>query len=68
MESRQSRAALFRFPIPDSRIPALIGIPEFLQHVLVVDPAFAHGGLRDSWDTKKFEIFQKEIVPAAAAL
>ena len=28
----------------------------------------AHGGLRNVHDTKQFEIFQKEIVPAAAAL
>ncbi|MEV7629724.1 LLM class F420-dependent oxidoreductase [Actinoplanes sp. NPDC089786] len=28
----------------------------------------AHGGLRNAWDTKQFEIFQKEIVPAAEAL
>jgi alkanesulfonate monooxygenase SsuD/methylene tetrahydromethanopterin reductase-like flavin-dependent oxidoreductase (luciferase family) len=28
----------------------------------------AHGGLRNTWDTKQFEVFQKEIVPAAEAL
>ena len=27
-----------------------------------------HGGLRKAWDTKQFEIFQKEIIPAAEAL
>ena len=27
-----------------------------------------HGGLSNSWDTQQFEIFQKEIVPAAEAL
>ncbi|XVV10635.1 LLM class F420-dependent oxidoreductase [Actinoplanes sp. CA-131856] len=27
-----------------------------------------HGGLRNVWDTKQFEIFAKEIVPAAEAL
>jgi F420-dependent oxidoreductase-like protein len=30
--------------------------------------AVVHGGLRNPWDTKQFEIFQKEIVPAAEAL
>jgi hypothetical protein len=30
--------------------------------------AVAHGGLRNAWDTKQFEIFQKEIVPAAEAM
>jgi F420-dependent oxidoreductase-like protein len=28
----------------------------------------AHGGLRNSWDTAQFDLFQKEIVPAAEAL
>jgi F420-dependent oxidoreductase-like protein len=28
----------------------------------------AHGGVRNAWDTEQFEIFQREIVPAAAAL
>ncbi|MGX6607619.1 LLM class F420-dependent oxidoreductase [Micromonosporaceae bacterium Da 78-11] len=28
----------------------------------------AHGGLRNAWDLKQFEIFQKEIIPAAEAL
>ena len=28
----------------------------------------AHGGLRNAWDTKQFETFQKELVPAAEAL
>src|SRR3954447_16531343 len=27
-----------------------------------------HGGLRHAWDTKKFEIFQKEIIPAVESL
>jgi F420-dependent oxidoreductase-like protein len=30
--------------------------------------AVAHGGLRHAYDTTKFEIFQKEIIPAAEAL
>jgi F420-dependent oxidoreductase-like protein len=28
----------------------------------------AHGGLRNVWDTKQFEIFQQEIIPAVEAL
>jgi F420-dependent oxidoreductase-like protein len=28
----------------------------------------AHGGLRNAWDTKRFEVFAKEIIPAAEAL
>ena len=28
----------------------------------------AHGGLRNAWDTKQFEIFRQEIIPAARAL
>jgi F420-dependent oxidoreductase-like protein len=27
-----------------------------------------HGGVRNAWDTKQFEIFQKEIIPAVEAL
>jgi F420-dependent oxidoreductase-like protein len=27
-----------------------------------------HGGIRDAWDTKRFEIFRDEIIPAAEAL
>jgi F420-dependent oxidoreductase-like protein len=27
-----------------------------------------HGGVRDAWDTKRFELFRDEIVPAAEAL
>jgi F420-dependent oxidoreductase-like protein len=30
--------------------------------------AVAHGGLQRPWETKQFEIFQKEVVPAAEAL
>jgi F420-dependent oxidoreductase-like protein len=30
--------------------------------------AVGHGGLINAWDTKQFEIFQKEIVPAAEAM
>jgi F420-dependent oxidoreductase-like protein len=39
-----------------------------LQRVAGLGFTVAHGGLRNSWDTKQFELFQKEIIPAAEAL
>jgi F420-dependent oxidoreductase-like protein len=39
-----------------------------LQRVAGLGFAVAHGGLRNSWDTKQFALFQKEIIPAAEAL
>jgi F420-dependent oxidoreductase-like protein len=39
-----------------------------LQLVAGLGFTVAHGGLRNSWDTKQFELFQKEIIPAAEAL
>jgi F420-dependent oxidoreductase-like protein len=39
-----------------------------LQRLAGLGFTVAHGGLRNSWDTEQFELFQKEIIPAAEAL
>ncbi|WP_433295353.1 LLM class F420-dependent oxidoreductase [Actinoplanes sp. CA-030573] len=39
-----------------------------LRHLASLGFQQAHGGLVNAYDTKQFEIFQKEIIPAAAAL
>jgi F420-dependent oxidoreductase-like protein len=43
-------------------------IVEGLRGMAAIGFAVAHGGLRNAWDTKQFEIFKNEIVPAAEAL
>jgi F420-dependent oxidoreductase-like protein len=39
-----------------------------MRHLADMGFTVAHGGLKRPWETGQFEIFQKEIVPAAAAL
>jgi F420-dependent oxidoreductase-like protein len=39
-----------------------------LRRVAGLGFTVAHGGLRNAWDTTQFELFQKEIIPAAEAL
>jgi F420-dependent oxidoreductase-like protein len=39
-----------------------------LQRLAGLGFTVAHGALRNAWDTKQFELFQKEIIPAAEAL
>jgi F420-dependent oxidoreductase-like protein len=39
-----------------------------LGRVAAMGFTVAHGGLRNAWDTKRFEHFRNEIVPAAEAL
>ena len=41
---------------------------EHLRGLAAMGFTVGHGGLRDVWNTRQFEIFAKEIVPAAAAL
>jgi F420-dependent oxidoreductase-like protein len=61
------KTVLFNFDLGEKgeRVGEII---EGLRHVRSMGFAVAHGGLRNSWDTKQFEIFQKEIIPAAEAL
>jgi F420-dependent oxidoreductase-like protein len=39
-----------------------------LRNVAAMGFAVAHGGLKRPWETDQFEIFRKEIIPAAEAL
>ena len=43
-------------------------IIEDLRRLSAAGVAVAHGGLQNAYDVKQFEIFQREIVPAAEAL
>jgi F420-dependent oxidoreductase-like protein len=43
-------------------------IIEELTRLSAMGFTIAHGGLRNAWDTRQFEIFAKEIIPAAEAL
>ena len=41
---------------------------ESLRTMAAMGFTIGHGGIRNAWDTRKFEYFQKEIIPAADAL
>ena len=47
------------------RVPEII---EGLGRLSALGFTVAHGGLRNTYDTRQFEIFAKEIIPAAEAL
>ena len=38
---------------------------EELRALAALGVEVGHGGLRDAWDVRQFEIFAKEIIPAA---
>ena len=61
------KTVLFNFSIGDhgERIGDTI---EALRRLAGLGFTVAHGGIRNVYDTKKFEIFQREILPAAEAL
>jgi alkanesulfonate monooxygenase SsuD/methylene tetrahydromethanopterin reductase-like flavin-dependent oxidoreductase (luciferase family) len=61
------KTVLFNFDLGEKgeRVGEII---EGLRGVAAMGFTVAHGGLRNVWDTKQFEIFQKEIVPAAESL
>jgi F420-dependent oxidoreductase-like protein len=61
------KTAMFRFDIGENgeRVGQTI---EDLKALNAQGIEVAHGGLRNPWDTKQFEIFQKEIIPAVEAL
>jgi F420-dependent oxidoreductase-like protein len=61
------KTVLFNFDLGENG--ARVGeIIEGLGRMREMGFTVAHGGLRNSWDTAQFELFQKEIVPAAEAL
>jgi len=61
------KTVLFRYDLGEKgeKVGEII---EGLRGLAGMGFAVAHGGLRNAWDTKQFEIFQKEIVPAAEAM
>ena len=61
------KTTMFNFAIGDNgeNVGEVI---DGLRRLSELGVTVACGGVRDAWDTKKFEIFQKEIVPAAEAL
>ena len=61
------KTVLFNFDLGE-RGERVGEIVEDLRRFAGLGFTVAHGGLRNSWNTKQFEIFQKEIVPAAEAL
>ena len=61
------KTAVFRFDLGEKgeRVGETI---EELRALHGMGLEVAHGGVRRVWDTTQFEIFQKEIIPAAEAL
>jgi F420-dependent oxidoreductase-like protein len=61
------KTATMRFDLGDhnERVGETI---EELRRLHELGFTVGHGGLRNAWDTKKIELFQKEIIPAAEAL
>jgi F420-dependent oxidoreductase-like protein len=41
---------------------------DVMRHLAGLGVSVTHGSVRNAWDTKRFEIFRDEIVPAAEAL
>ena len=62
-----SKTVMFRFDVGDDgeRVGETI---EQLRALAGLGIDVAHGGVREPWRTDQFEIFAKEIIPAAAAL
>ena len=61
------KTVLFNFDLGEKgeRVPEIL---EDLRRLSGLGFTVAHGGLRNAYDTEQFEIFAKEIVPAAEAL
>jgi len=61
------KTAIYRFDVGErgERVGATI---DELKGMHGLGIEVAHGGLRNVWDTKQFEVFQKEIIPAVEAL
>ncbi|AEV87531.1 luciferase [Actinoplanes sp. SE50] len=61
------KTVVFRFD-PGERGEKVGEIIDAMRHFAAMGITVTHGGLRDAWDTKRFELFRDEIVPAAEAL
>ena len=61
------KTVLFNFD-PGEKGERLGDILQGLRDTAAMGFKVAHGGLRNAWDTSQFDLFQKEIIPAAEAL
>ncbi|MFI1994294.1 LLM class F420-dependent oxidoreductase [Actinoplanes sp. NPDC020271] len=61
------KTVVYRFDVGE-RGEKVAGVIDDLRRLAAMGIAVVHGGVRDAWDTKRFEIFRDEIVPAAEAL
>ena len=61
------KTVLFNFD-PGEKGERLGEILQGLRDTAAMGFKVAHGGLRNAWDTSQFDLFQKEIIPAAEAL
>lgn len=61
------KTVLYNFDLGEKgeRVGAIV---EDLRRLSGMGLAVAHGGVRNSWDTAQFDVFAKEIVPAAEAM
>jgi hypothetical protein len=61
------KTVLFRFDLGEKN-ENINEIVTNLRNLAAMGFTVAHGGLKRPWQTQQFEVFQKEIVPAAEAL
>lgn len=61
------KTVVFRYDLGEAgeRVDETI---EGLREMAALGMDVVHGGLRNAWDVRQFEIFKKEIIPAAEAL
>ncbi len=61
------KTVLYRFAIGE-RGEKVGEVIDDMRRFAALGIKVTHGGVRDAWDTKRFEIFRDEIIPAAEAL
>jgi F420-dependent oxidoreductase-like protein len=61
------KTVLFRFDLGENG-ENVEEILTNMRNLAAMGFTVAHGGLKRPWQTEQFEVFQKEIIPAAAAL
>jgi F420-dependent oxidoreductase-like protein len=61
------KTVMYQFALGDGD-EGVAGIIDDMRRLRQMGFTVVHGGLRNAWETTKFEVFQKEIVPAAEAL
>ncbi len=61
------KTTMYRFDLGDRNERVGETIDE-LRHLHELGFSVGHGGVRNAWDTAKFDVFAKEIIPAVEAL